>query len=168
MKRLGLDRVWWLVTPGNPLKDTLRLGAACATASLPLGRSRSIRVSMSPISKPDLGTSYTYETVSYLVRRCPGSVSSGSWAPTICAAFIAGSAGAALRRWCRSQSSTGSGRAFTRRRASPARRLRCARIPEVGGKDAAGTKAAGLDLSAWSQIAAVLDRLAGGRALHDN
>ena len=22
MKRLGLDRVWWLVTPGNPLKDT--------------------------------------------------------------------------------------------------------------------------------------------------
>src|SRR5690242_19070593 len=22
MHRLGLDRVWWLVTPGNPLKDT--------------------------------------------------------------------------------------------------------------------------------------------------
>ena len=22
MRRLGLDRVWWLVTPGNPLKDT--------------------------------------------------------------------------------------------------------------------------------------------------
>ena len=22
MKRLRLDRVWWLVTPGNPLKDT--------------------------------------------------------------------------------------------------------------------------------------------------
>ena len=22
MKRLGLDRLWWLVTPGNPLKDT--------------------------------------------------------------------------------------------------------------------------------------------------
>ena len=22
MKRLGLDRVWWLVTPGNPLKNT--------------------------------------------------------------------------------------------------------------------------------------------------
>src|SRR5271154_922810 len=21
MRRLGLDRVWWLVTPGNPLKD---------------------------------------------------------------------------------------------------------------------------------------------------
>ena len=24
MKRLHLDRVWWLVTPGNPLKDTQR------------------------------------------------------------------------------------------------------------------------------------------------
>jgi hypothetical protein len=22
MKRLGLERVWWLVTPGNPLKDS--------------------------------------------------------------------------------------------------------------------------------------------------
>ena len=25
IKRLKLDRVWWLVTPGNPLKDTRRL-----------------------------------------------------------------------------------------------------------------------------------------------
>ena len=25
MNRIGLDRVWWLVTPGNPLKDTSRL-----------------------------------------------------------------------------------------------------------------------------------------------
>ena len=27
MKRLDLDRVWWLVTPGNPLKDTRGLAA---------------------------------------------------------------------------------------------------------------------------------------------
>src|ERR1051325_7725004 len=25
MKKLRLDRVWWLVTPGNPLKDTRNL-----------------------------------------------------------------------------------------------------------------------------------------------
>ena len=25
LKRLGLDRVWWLVGPGNPLKDRSRL-----------------------------------------------------------------------------------------------------------------------------------------------
>src|SRR6202022_4823440 len=27
MKRLDLDRVWWLVTPGNPLKDTRGLAS---------------------------------------------------------------------------------------------------------------------------------------------
>src|ERR1700734_2749268 len=42
MHRLGLDRVWWLVTPGNPLKDTRgvaplaeRLAAARALAHHP-------------------------------------------------------------------------------------------------------------------------------------
>src|SRR4029077_1672827 len=25
MKRLGLDRIWWLVTPGNPLKENRAL-----------------------------------------------------------------------------------------------------------------------------------------------
>ena len=42
MNRIGLDRVWWLVTPGNPLKDTsasLRL----PTASPPHERLRIIR-----------------------------------------------------------------------------------------------------------------------------
>ena len=28
MHRIGLDRVWWLVTPGNPLKDTRALSPA--------------------------------------------------------------------------------------------------------------------------------------------
>ena len=27
LKRLGLDRVWWIVTPGNPLKDTGELAS---------------------------------------------------------------------------------------------------------------------------------------------
>ena len=27
LKKLGLDRIWWLVTPGNPLKDTSGLPA---------------------------------------------------------------------------------------------------------------------------------------------
>ena len=25
LKRLGLDQVWWLVAPGNPLKDPAKL-----------------------------------------------------------------------------------------------------------------------------------------------
>ncbi|HEX2724458.1 MAG TPA: nicotinic acid mononucleotide adenylyltransferase, partial [Beijerinckiaceae bacterium] len=29
LKRLRLDRVWWIVTPGNPLKDRSGLPPAC-------------------------------------------------------------------------------------------------------------------------------------------
>ena len=71
MRRLGLDRVWWLVTPGNPLKDTdgltplaQRIAAARALASHP-------RIDVTDL-EADLGTSYTYETIHYLVQRCPG------------------------------------------------------------------------------------------------
>jgi nicotinate-nucleotide adenylyltransferase len=71
MERLGLDRVWWLVTPGNPLKDTrglaplaTRLAAARALAHHP-------RIDVTDL-EAKLGTGYTYETIAYLVRRCAG------------------------------------------------------------------------------------------------
>jgi nicotinate-nucleotide adenylyltransferase len=71
LRRLGLDRVWWLVTPGNPLKDTgslaslaTRVAAAHALAHHPL-------IDVTDL-EAQLGTGYTYETISYLVRRCPG------------------------------------------------------------------------------------------------
>jgi nicotinate-nucleotide adenylyltransferase len=71
LRRLGLDRVWWLVTPGNPLKDTRglaplaeRVAAAEALADHPL-------IDVTDL-EAELGTTYTYETVSYLVRRCRG------------------------------------------------------------------------------------------------
>jgi nicotinate-nucleotide adenylyltransferase len=70
LRRLGLDRVWWLVTPGNPLKDTRglaplhnRLVAARALANHP-------RIDITGF-EADLGSSYTYATIQYLVRRCP-------------------------------------------------------------------------------------------------
>jgi nicotinate-nucleotide adenylyltransferase len=71
MERLGLDRVWWLVTPGNPLKDThglaplaTRLAAARALAHHP-------RIDVTDL-EAKLATGYTYETIAYLVRRCGG------------------------------------------------------------------------------------------------
>jgi nicotinate-nucleotide adenylyltransferase len=71
LRRLGLDRVWWLVTPGNPLKDThglaplrQRLAAARALAHHP-------RIDVTDL-EAELGTTYTYDTVAYLVRRCQG------------------------------------------------------------------------------------------------
>jgi nicotinate-nucleotide adenylyltransferase len=71
MRRIGLDRVWWLVTPGNPLKDTSglaplseRIAAARALADHPY-------IDVTDF-EAQLGAHYTYETISYLVRRCPG------------------------------------------------------------------------------------------------
>src|SRR5580698_10653705 len=62
MRRLGLDRVWWLVTPGNPLKDTdgltplaQRIAAARALANHP-------RIDVTDL-EADLHTGYTYETI---------------------------------------------------------------------------------------------------------
>jgi nicotinate-nucleotide adenylyltransferase len=70
MKRLRLDRVWWLVTPGNPLKDTSdlaaldeRLAAACALARHP-------RIDVTGI-EAHIGARYSYDTISYLLSRCP-------------------------------------------------------------------------------------------------
>ena len=71
MKRLQLDRMWWLVTPGNPLKDTRglqplekRIAAARALANHP-------RIDVTGLEAV-INTRYTYDTIEYLVRRCPG------------------------------------------------------------------------------------------------
>ena len=70
MKRLKLDRMWWLVTPGNPLKDTrglrpleLRMAEARKLASHP-------RIDVTGLEAV-INTRYTYDTLEYLVRRCP-------------------------------------------------------------------------------------------------
>jgi nicotinate-nucleotide adenylyltransferase len=71
MKRLDLARVWWLVTPGNPLKDSRglapldeRLAAARALAQHP-------RIVVTGIEAA-IGAHYTYDTLRYLLARCPG------------------------------------------------------------------------------------------------
>jgi nicotinate-nucleotide adenylyltransferase len=67
---LGLDEVWWLVSPGNVLKPVdgmaplpARYKSACAVA-----RRAPIRVSA---IEAELGTRYTVDTVRLLVRRYP-------------------------------------------------------------------------------------------------
>jgi nicotinate-nucleotide adenylyltransferase len=71
MKRLRLDRVWWLVTPGNPLKDrndlaplAERIAAARALAHHP-------RIAVTGL-EAGLRTRYTYDTIRGLTARCPG------------------------------------------------------------------------------------------------
>ncbi|WP_425038106.1 nicotinate-nucleotide adenylyltransferase [Primorskyibacter sp. S187A] len=71
LKRFGLDRVWWLVSPGNPLK-------AHGPAPLParMAQARSImqhpRVEVSDI-EARLGTRFTAETLKALKSRNPGT-----------------------------------------------------------------------------------------------
>ena len=71
LKRLRLDRVWWLVTPGNPLKDNRALP--------PLGErlEQARTVADHPALVPTgleagLGTRFSFDTVATLVRRFPG------------------------------------------------------------------------------------------------
>jgi nicotinate-nucleotide adenylyltransferase len=70
MKRIGLDRVWWLVTPGNPLKDTHGLAPLAARVVVARGLAHHPRIDVTNL-EAQIGTRYTYETVSYLLRRCP-------------------------------------------------------------------------------------------------
>jgi nicotinate-nucleotide adenylyltransferase len=70
MKRLGLDRVWWLVTPGNPLKDTRGLAPLAARVAAAQILAHHPRIDVSDL-EARLGVHYTYETIRYLVRRCP-------------------------------------------------------------------------------------------------
>jgi len=70
MKRIGLDRVWWLVTPGNPLKDTSRLAPLAERVVAAKALARHPRIDVTDL-EARLGLHYTYETISYLVRRDP-------------------------------------------------------------------------------------------------
>jgi nicotinate-nucleotide adenylyltransferase len=68
MRALDLDEVWWLVSPGNPLKDGKDM--APFEARLESARAMARRA---PIRASDLearaGTRYTIDTVSELLRR---------------------------------------------------------------------------------------------------
>ena len=71
LQRLRLDSLWWLVTPGNPLKETAglpelstRIAAARALVDKP-------RIAVTGF-EAQIGARFTYDTISWLVRRAPG------------------------------------------------------------------------------------------------
>ena len=96
MKRLKLDRMWWLVTPGNPLKDTRGLRPLDERMAAARASSPTIRASTSPVSKlsSTRATPTTRWNIWCAAARACGS--SGSWAPTICGASTAGKTGARI------------------------------------------------------------------------
>ena len=71
IKRLRLDRVWWLVTPGNPLKDHDGLRDLDARAEAARKMANDPRIDVSCLESV-IGTRYTADTISYLRRRCSG------------------------------------------------------------------------------------------------
>jgi nicotinate-nucleotide adenylyltransferase len=71
MKRIGLDRVWWLVTPGNPLKDTRGLAPLAERMAAARALAHHPRFDVTDL-EARIGTRYTYETVAYLRAHCPG------------------------------------------------------------------------------------------------
>jgi len=71
LKRLKLDRVWWLVTPGNPLKDTRGLAPLSQRLAAARSLTRDPRIAITGF-EADLGVRYSFDTVSYLVKRCAG------------------------------------------------------------------------------------------------
>jgi nicotinate-nucleotide adenylyltransferase len=70
MKRLGLDRLWWLVTPGNPLKDTSDLAALDERLAAARALVRHPRIDVTGI-EAQIGARYTHDTISHLLSRCP-------------------------------------------------------------------------------------------------
>jgi nicotinate-nucleotide adenylyltransferase len=71
LKRLQLDRIWWMVTPGNPLKDTSSLASAASRSEATRRLARHPRMVVTEF-ETELGSRYTLKTVRYLVRRCVG------------------------------------------------------------------------------------------------
>ena len=70
LRRLALDAVWWLVTPGNPLKDhtdlaplAQRMEAAKLVAAHP-------RIHVTDFESA-LGSAYTIDSLTYLKQRSP-------------------------------------------------------------------------------------------------
>jgi len=71
MKRLQLDRMWWLVTPGNPLKDTRGLQPLAGRIASARRLANHPRIDVTGLEAV-INTRYTYDTLAFLVRRCPG------------------------------------------------------------------------------------------------
>ncbi len=71
LRRLRLDCVWWLVSPGNPLKDKAELAPLADRMSAAQKIASHPRIKISGIEAA-IGTTYSFETIAWLKQRCPG------------------------------------------------------------------------------------------------
>ncbi len=68
IEALGLDELWWLVSPGNPLKPAKGMAPYPARLASARGMARGTRIRVSDL-ETRLGTRFTVDTVTAIVRR---------------------------------------------------------------------------------------------------
>tara|TARA_R100001129_G_scaffold125632_1_gene87996 strand:- start:9953 stop:10546 length:594 start_codon:yes stop_codon:yes gene_type:complete len=71
LRRLGLDQIWWMVSPGNPLKDHSDLEALDARVTASNAMVEDPRVKITAFEAV-YGLRYTAETLRFLKRYNPG------------------------------------------------------------------------------------------------
>ncbi|MCW6507021.1 nicotinate-nucleotide adenylyltransferase [Lichenifustis flavocetrariae] len=71
LRRLKLDRVWWLVSPGNPLKSLDELEGLEARIAKARRVAHHPAIDVTGVEAA-LGTRFTVDVLQTLVRRCPG------------------------------------------------------------------------------------------------
>jgi nicotinate-nucleotide adenylyltransferase len=69
-RALGLDEVWWLVSPGNPLKPRAGMAPLLARLGSAIRQARGAPIRPTAIER-ELGTRYTVDTLRSLTRRYP-------------------------------------------------------------------------------------------------
>ena len=70
MDALGLDEIWWLVSPGNPLKPVGEMAPLAARFASARRAARRAPIRVTAIER-ELGTVYTADTLAALARRYP-------------------------------------------------------------------------------------------------
>ena len=70
MEALGLEEVWWLVSPGNPLKPQKGMAPLAARFASARSQARRARIRVTAIER-ELGTRFTVDTLAKLRRRWP-------------------------------------------------------------------------------------------------
>ncbi len=70
LEALGLDEVWWLVSPGNPLKPAAGMAPLAARVGAAAREARLAPIRVTAIER-ELGTRYTIDTIRALAQRYP-------------------------------------------------------------------------------------------------
>jgi nicotinate-nucleotide adenylyltransferase len=70
LRRLGLGEVWWLVSPGNPLKPAAGMAPLAARVGVAQRMARGAPIRVTAIER-ELATRFTIDTLRALLRRYP-------------------------------------------------------------------------------------------------